>query len=318
MSPTRLLTTIGGALGAALLIYVVIVLGFQKKKETASSQPAANAEHNHSHDPQLHALEQKAENGTAADKMELVEYMIAKSVEDGHLLQHAASVLESVVADYPNYALGLRTLGNIYYDLGMVKQAEPTYRRYLELHPNDANYLTDYGTVILANGRPEEAVEAYKKAIELYPDHYHASFNLSIAYKRMNDTKNSNLYRKRAEDIDARVGKVLAPEIMVPDLPQGVASTPQAEAAGNLGRYAALQQFFRTHEIVGPKMAGFKVEQDVAILFVSQFPMANMPPFARKAFDQKINAQMAKIEGASARLDIRDLDSQSVLASYQK
>lgn len=316
---TRFWVFVAAVFSTGLLIYLGILLTVKKVPSTSVSTATAAAAHDHSHDDdmELHALEKKAISGTTIDAMQLAGYLIQKGAQDRHFLPRAAEVLESVVQKHPGYALAHRTLGNLYYDLNLTEKAEIAYQRYLELYPQDPNYLTDYGTVLLANGKTNQAIDAYKKAISLFPDHYHAAFNLSIAYQRLNDQTQSQAYRQRAEGIEARVGKTLAPEVTLPELPDGEATAaPVATAPDAAHRYTRLETFFRNHEIVGPKMTGFEVANDVAVLLVRQFPMTQMPPFARKAFDTKIIAEMKQIEGSDAALEIRDADSQAVLATY--
>ena len=323
------------------LIVGAVVLGLSglayfsvKMLVPPKTNPGANAvvatEHDHDHthmdDQRLHALEMTAAQGGPAEVMQLVGYLLEKGATDKHYVHEAADQLEKLLATYPNYAFGLRTLGNIYFDLQMAEKAEAYYRRYLSLYPLDANYRTDLGTVLLSKGQIEEAIDQYKQALGIFPDHYHAAFNLSIAYREKKEPAKSKEYSDLASNIEGRAGKKLAPEIKVPNLPEGTQTVAQkttapsagegAEATSGSGRYASLESFFRTHEIVGPKMSGFSVKDGVGILLVRQFPMEAMPPFARTAFDTKVKAQLAKVEGGDAALEIRDGDSGALMAEY--
>jgi len=312
-------------LGLSLIAYFSIkAMVPPKPNQVASAADDHDHDHSHMDDERLHALEMTAAQGGPAEVMQLVGYLLEKGATDKHYVHEAAEHLEKLLKEYPNYAFGLRTLGNLYFDLHMPDEAEIYYRRYLTLHPLDSNYRTDLGTVLLAKGQNDKAIEQYKRALALFPDHYHAAFNLSIAYQKMKDQAKSQEYRNLANDIEARVGKQLAPEVQVPNLPEGThpvaaqqtSPTENAESGAGNGRYATLESFFRNHEIVGPKMTGFSVKDEVAILQVRQFPMETMPPFARKAFDTKIKAQMAAVEGDKVALEIRDSDSGDLLAEY--
>lgn len=310
-----------GILLCSVLIYGGIYLLQSRTKQSVPTQASGNTEHTHTHphDPHLEALQKKAVEGNAADAMALVGYLVEKGVDDEHYLIAAAEALEALLQKYPEFPLALRTLGNLYYDIGQLDKAEPPYRRYLELYPNDANYRTDYGTVLLSMGQIQAAIAEYKRAIGIFPDHYHATFNLSIAYEKAGETGLSQEYRNRAADIDRRKGKLLAPEIPLATLPDGEPQTPATKQAPSksedFGRYIDLAKYFRNHNIVGPKMTGFDVRDDVAVLSVSKFPMTAMPPFARDAFDKNVAREMEKIEGKAA-LEIRDSDSGALLATY--
>jgi len=81
-------------------------------------------------------------------------------------------------------------------------------------------------------------------------------------------------------------------------------------------RFERLEQFFRSHEVVGPKVFMFTVpEEDSAILWVHQFPMDQMPPAMRTSFDQKVRDSMAYL-GEGATLEIRDAQSRALLGNY--
>lgn len=272
-----------------------------------------HAGHDHAHEPhdngRMQALKRSAQGDNAVDLLNLAEYQIESSSDQPIYLRQAAESLERLVAKHPDHAYSLRLLGNIYFQLKDPEAAAKHYLRYLRLVPSDANALTDLGTQYLALGQVETAIESYNHALKLYPDLYHAQFNLSVAYTELGDEAQAQAARDAANAIERRVGKVMAPIPEVTRLPEGGA-TPQPA-----GPFDGLRDYFAGHPIIGPKMVDFSYENNHAVLVLNNFPMEQMPPFAREKFDTNVKAQLAPLTGAE--LTIRDAAGDKVLATYR-
>ncbi|CAM2006732.1 tetratricopeptide repeat protein [Acanthopleuribacter pedis] len=286
------------------------------------TSPAHHAHDGHDHDDhdghdhgpldnaRMRELKAAAASGNAADLILLAEYQIERSMDDPPYLRQAAQSLEKVVELYPTHAYSLRLLGNIYFQLKEPELSSKNYLRYLRVMPTDANALTDLGTQYLAMGRTDTAIESYQHALKLFPNLYHAQFNLSVAYTELGDEVSAEEARQAANDIERRVGKIMAPVPEVSRLPEGLA----VRAPASDGPFSALRTYFAEHPIIGPKMVDFNIEDKHATLVLSNFPMEQMPPFAREKFDTNVKTQLAALEGAE--LTIRDADGNKVLATY--
>lgn len=272
-----------------------------------------HAGHDHAHEPhdnvRMQALKKSAEGDNAVDLLNLAEYQIESSSDQPIYLRQAAQSLERLVAKHPDHAYSLRLLGNIYFQLKDPEAAGTFYLRYLRLVPGDANALTDLGTQYLAQGQVETAIESYQHALKLFPDLYHAQFNLSVAYTELGDEAKAQAARDAANAIERRVGKIMAPIPEVSRLPDG-ATAPQTA-----GPFDGLRAYFAGHPIIGPKMVDFRVADNQAVLVLNNFPMEQMPPFAREKFDTNVKAQLAPLAGAE--LTIRDAAGDKVLATYR-
>lgn len=88
-------------------------------------------------------------------------------------------------------------------------------------------------------------------------------------------------------------------------------------ASGATGtRFAQLEDFFRAHQIIGPKVFMFTVEDDhKATLWLHQFPMDQMPESMRSSFDAKVRDAMAYL-GEGTHLEIRDAQSRDLMSDY--
>lgn len=274
---------------------------------------AHHAHDGHDHGPtdnlRMKELKAAAESGNAVDLIRLAEYQIERSMEEPPYMRQAADSLEKVVAQYPTHAYSLRLLGNIYFQLKEPELSSKNYLRYLRLKPTDANALTDLGTQYLAMGQTETAIESYQHALKVFPNLYHAQFNLSVAYTELGDEEKAAQAKAAADEIERRVGKIMAPVPEVPRLPEGVAAPEPVT-----GPFTALRTYFAEHPIIGPKMVDFNIKDNHATLVLNNFPMEQMPPFAREKFDNNVKAQLAAVEGAE--LTIRDAAGDKVLATY--
>lgn len=260
-------------------------------------------------------LKEAAAEGDPAQMMKLVDHMIDSARFHKGYLYQAALVLERLLGDYPTHAYALRKVGNIYYQLGNAEKAALFYERYLALHPEDANAHVDLGTVYLQLGDPPSAIAQYEHALQLFPDFYNAHFNLAFTYEQMGRDELQAFHKNKADTIDASVGRQLAPEIELPKVPETAPNRSFADSSSADAQ--TLEQFFRNHSIIGPKMRGFRVNGGVAILLVENFPMEAMPPMAREAFEKKVMDQLNQLQ-EPLLLEIRDSDNGKLHVKYQR
>lgn len=316
----------------ALSVAAFAVIRYAVMKPSAPTAAPATAEAGHTHDePQtLIALRERAASGEVAALMDLAEAEIQQSKQDQHYLAMAAQTLERVAQAYPTHAYVLRLLGHLNYDMGEAQKAIDYYNRYLAIHPEDANVLTDMGTQYLALGQPQQAVQTYERALKVHPDFYYALFNLEKAWHELGDEAKAESYAAKAREVEARSGKHLAPDIQLPRLPDGVASTPvqptaattpaaPAASSENLVAngvdYAPVKAFLSAHPIIGPKMTSFRVEGGKGVATLSEFPMDRMPPAMKDQLANKINTMLQALD-AKALVEMRDAGNGRVMATY--
>ena len=90
--------------------------------------------------------------------------------------------LEKAVLRNPGDATAWTSLGNLYFDAGMTKEAIPAYERYLQLAPDNPDVITDLGIMHRDTGDFTKAIECFRKASALNPGHENALFNQGVVF----------------------------------------------------------------------------------------------------------------------------------------
>ncbi len=90
----------------------------------------------------------------------------------------ALPIVQKLVNEYPNCAMGYNILGAICKSLGMLESAKNAFERFVLLEPQNAEAHNNLGVTLSSIGAKSEAVDAYQKALSLKPDYAEAYINL--------------------------------------------------------------------------------------------------------------------------------------------
>jgi len=240
----------------------------------------------------------------------------------------ALAAFQHVLDRDPKNADALRGLGNIHYDRDDHAKAIPIFERYLALRPDDASARTDLATMYLYAGDPARAIATYKDVIKRNPSFLQAHYNLAVTYHGQGDDRaalgeleiarglaSEDGVRKQIDDMIAALrGEGPAPEDTRAAPPTG-AGGPRTPFQG------AVEQAFRTHPIMGPRIVRFEWTAPAAgRVLVQNFPMEGMPAAVREKFtgrlgDELRNAAAAHPVGGPVRVEIADVATGTVMAT---
>jgi len=240
----------------------------------------------------------------------------------------AVAAFQHVLDRDPKNADALRGLGNIHYDRDDHAKAIPIFERYLALRPDDASARTDLATMYLYAGDPARAIATYKDVIKRNPSFLQAHYNLAVTYHGQGDDRaalgeleiarglaSEDGVRKQIDDMIAALrGEGPAPEDTRAAPPMG-AGGPRTPFQG------AVEQAFRTHPIMGPRIVRFEWTAPAAgRVLVQNFPMEGMPAAVREKFtghlgDELRNAAAAHPVGGPVRVEIADVATGTVMAT---
>jgi cytochrome c-type biogenesis protein CcmH/NrfG len=276
-------------------------------------------------------LDKKAQQNPrdVAAWMKLAQVNARASQLDPSYEEPARIAFAHVVDLDPKNADGLQGLANIYYDRNAHKEAIPIYERYLELRPDDASARTDLGTMYLYAGDAARSIATYQDVIKRSPSFLQAHYNLAVTYHREGRDKEAlaSLQTARGlateDKVRRQIDEMIATLAGTPPPPVAAAKPADGASPASAGRspfQAAVEQAFRDHPIMGPRIARFDW-QDAGSgrVVVDNFPMAAMPPAVRDQFlgrltDKVRTARDAnKVEGP-VHVEIADA-SGSVMAT---
>lgn len=212
----------------------------------------------------------------------------------------------------PNNTTALRGVGDIDYDTNKYDQAVAAYEHYLKEKPNDPEVRTDLGSMYLYTGNADQALIQYQRAIKLKPDMFQAYYNMGVAFAQENKNGDAQAALKKAytlaPDDNARnqvkdlMGKIAGASGTLASLPGGGAAATSNEAAPPSQPAITtpattfqgdLEKIVRAMPVVGPKVGSFQwPSKNKARMLMENFPMDQMPPFAKHKFLSDIKSSI--------------------------
>jgi Flp pilus assembly protein TadD len=238
----------------------------------------------------------------------------------------ALAAFRHVLQLQPENAEALRGVANVHYDRNEPKQAIPFYERYLTLRPEDASARTDLATMYLYAGDPPRAVATYEDVLRRNPGSLQAHYNLAVTYHRQGDDTRALTHLETARSLATEDGVRKQIDDMIAALKGGATGGPTPPADGAPAAAAtpfqgAVEQAFRAHPIMGPRIASFSWEGPATgRVLMKDFPMEAMPPAVREKFAARLGedlrgAQRAHGVEGPVRMEIADLASGRVMAT---
>jgi tetratricopeptide (TPR) repeat protein len=240
----------------------------------------------------------------------------------------ALAAFQHVLDRDPKNADALRGVANIHYDRDDHAKAIPLFERYLALRPDDPSARTDLATMYLYDGDPARAIATYKDVIKRTPSFLQAHYNLAVTYHGQGDDRaalgeleiarglaSEDGVRKQIDDMIAKLrGEGPAPE--------GTPPAPPADSGSARTLFqGAVEEAFRTHPIMGPRIVRFEwTAPGTGRVLVQNFPMEGMPPAVREKFTGRLANELRSAAGAHpvdgpVRVEIADLATGTVMAT---
>jgi tetratricopeptide (TPR) repeat protein len=230
----------------------------------------------------------------------------------------------------PDNLDALRGIGDIDYDKQLYDEAIAAYEHYLKKKPDDPEVRTDLGTMYLYTGNADQAVVQYKKAIASKPGFFQAYYNMGIAYAQVNQADEAAATLKQAlafapddtarDQVKQLIAKLNgAPAASASNQAASAATasaqkqaaaakspaaasssaasvamakaSPAAPASAEDDFHDAVEEMIRGLPIAGPKVTSVEWPDKLkAKVFMDNFPMDQMPPFAKTKFESDLKA----------------------------
>jgi len=219
---------------------------------------------------------------------------------DPAYLAEAEQTLNHILEREPQNADALRTLGNIAFDREQPEKAIEQYTKYLELKPDDEGVQTDLNTMRLASGKIDEAIAGYQKVLAKNPSFFQAQFNLGWAYSRAGKATESIAALEKArglasddqarQQVDQVIARIKGGGAAASG---GGGAAANAPAPGAETLRAGIEQYFRSHQIMGSKLDRFEWANDRSVkVMLHEFPMSAMPDFVRTQLIDRIRGRI--------------------------
>ncbi|MCB0358723.1 MAG: tetratricopeptide repeat protein [Bdellovibrionales bacterium] len=271
--------------------------------------------------PQTNALEQKLAGDPENISLRLE---LARAYEEhGYESKNTQAIMNAVhhyvqvlERDRENLE-ALNRLGTISLENGIVDRALAYLSQYIELNPHDIRARTNFALALIQSGDPRRAIEELSPIVAEHPNELPPRLALSLAYGRTGQvdraTEQAEEAMNRAPDQEsrARIKELLASLGSSPPATSGAAPSPTATESPA----EAVQAFFRSHPIVGPKVRGVRWDDaQTAVVLVEQFPVEQMPDMVRERFLGRIREFLGTLQ-EPVRVELRDAETESLLLS---
>jgi cytochrome c-type biogenesis protein CcmH/NrfG len=210
----------------------------------------------------------------------------------------ALAAFDHVLERDAKRADAIRGKGNVYYDQQDAPKAIAHFERFLAIHPDDASVRTDLATMYLADGQHDRALALYRAVIADDPEFMQAHYNLAAALHGDGDTEGAlaelRVARRLTKDeslqqrIDALIARLVGDDAP-PPTPAGGAPSPPPPADDRTPFQTIVEDAFRRHEIMGPRIASIEwTGPGTTRVLMQSFPMDAMPPMVREKFETRL------------------------------
>lgn len=236
----------------------------------------------------------------------------------------AKSAFEHVIALAPDDPDALRGLANLHYDRDEYADAIAAYEKYLAKRPDDLSARTDLGTMYFYAGDAPHALAVYRDVLARDPKFVQAHVNLGVTLHQQGDDQGARAELETARDLATDDAIRRRIETMLAGLGGGSAPPSAPAAAGGAAPtpfQSAVEQAFRNHPIMGPKIVRFRwTGPATGRVEMRDFPMDAMPPAVREKFAARLAEEMRTAQGTygvtdPVRVELADAASGAVMAT---
>jgi tetratricopeptide (TPR) repeat protein len=263
---------------------------------------------------------EKPEDLSAWVKLALVNARAAQL--DPAYYPDALAAFRHVLARDPKHPEALRGMANLHYEREEPKEAIPFFEQYLAIRPDDVSARTDLGTMYLSADDASRAIAAYQEVIRRSPSLLQAHYNLALAHHRQGDTTAALRELETARGLATDEGVRTQIDEQIAALRDGGTRPPAPGGSERTPFQAAVEEAFRAHPIMGPRIVRFDwTAPGAGRVLMRDFPMEGMPPAVREKFAARLAEAMRsaqsthRVEGGEVRVEIADVVTGRVMAT---
>lgn len=288
----------------------------QAEHQQAAPQEVAQLDPATAERVQLMQAEVTADPENIDKRMEAAEFYIreGQASKNVDLVMSAINEFNEVLKRDPKQTQALLRLAAISFETGLFDRAKEYYERFLKLSPEDYRAKNDYGLTLLRLGTPEAAAEVFSEIIKTNESFFPSYLALALTRRTQGQISESRILAKQA----AERAPDDASRQVVNEFIKGLEESATApESTALVSPASAIQTFFETHPITGPKLKRIQwPDLNTARVELSNFPVEQMPPQARERFTTRIQQELA-VSPTELNVLIVDADSGEILLSVK-
>lgn len=230
----------------------------------------------------------------------------AKERPSPNVIMEAVQVYSTLLRENPQDGDALLGLATLCFESEILDKAVEYFERYLALHPENLQAATDYALALIQGGDAEKAVRFLLPIAEKNPDRFQMKLTIAVAEKVRGNVASAKQQAEAAleiapnEEAKDHIQRFLS-SIDTPAQTQTIAPIKPVDlgqAAHTLSPAQAIETYFSNHQIIGPKLKGIRWEKSNEVrVLVSNFPVEQMPEFAKQKFISSTKQTLAKLSG---------------------
>jgi tetratricopeptide (TPR) repeat protein len=251
-------------------------------------------------DPQVTLLREQLEKDPQnIEKLKMMAGILGDKLRsDPHAANatvfEAIDVLSRILAMQPNDPGALVMMADVSFDQKAFTKAQEFYERYLKLEPDNHGARARYASTLTFLGQYDKSVAELNSVLKQDPKNFPAMAYLSITYAQQGDllkakeTGAAALNMAPSDEARARFSAFMTNleaqagatsvrgNVTAPEAGQGAPT-----AAAGVASFVAQ---VKNNPVAGPKFVGHEEVKDELRLTFKDFPMSQMPPFAKDKF----------------------------------
>lgn len=292
--------------GFGLQSYLIPPKDAQAGKHHSEAAPAQSPE-----DPQVALLREELEKDPQnIEKLKMMAGILGDQLRENPgasngVVFEAIDVLSRILAQQPNDPGALVMMADVSFDQRAFTKAQEFYERYLKLEPDNYGARARYASTLTFLGDFDKSIAELNAVLKKDPKNFPAMAYLSITYAQQGNIPKAKELGSEAlnlapsDEARARFSAFVTslngqqPTSTSPS--RGNVPTQQVAPQGT-GIEAFVSQV-KANPVAGPKFIGHEESKGELKLTFKDFPMSQMPPFAKEKFFGSLRkaAEQAKI-----------------------
>lgn len=268
------------------------------------------------HDPELDALRVEIEQDPKSmEKLKILAGAIGDKLRNNPeappaLVFEAIDILGKILTIEPNDPGALVMMADVSFDQRAFTKAREFYERYLKIEPDNLGARARYASTLTFLGEYDKSIDELNSVLKIDPKNFPAMAYLAITYAQRGDLPKAKQFGASAlniapsEEAKARFSAFMT-TLNEGDAGQGArggvakVSDVGTSQTGLMGFISSV----RANPVAGPKFVRYDDSKaGIVRLFFRDFPMGQMPPFAKEKFFTTLRqaAASAKLESVGA------------------